>query len=82
MEPTPEFRKQQFLEMIELPELVLYSEPAHDGLKEQADEAVHAEDGSRGLEFVVYVESLACFGVQVTGAWIAGFGEEGGTDMP
>ena len=82
MKPTPQSRKHQVPERIELPELVGFVGPDGEGLQEQAHESADAEDSARGLEFIIHVENLACFGVQVTGAWIAGFGEEGGTDMP
>ena len=82
MNPTPELRKQRLLEMLELPELLLHTEPGNDGLREPAEEVLPAEDGTRALDFLVHVANLGCFGIKVEGSFIPGFYYEGGETMP
>ena len=82
MERPPEFLEQLDLDAIELPELVVFGDPAEDRSRVRTPAVEYPKDGARGLEFIIHVANLARFGVQVTGAWIAGFEEEGGTDMP
>ncbi len=82
MEPTPGFRKQFYLEAIELPELVVFGDTAEDGPREQTPAVENPQDGAGAVDFVVHVGNLACFGIQVTGPWSARSGEEGGANMP
>ena len=82
MEPTPEIRKPVHLEAIELPDLIEFGDPAEDGSEEQTPAVANPKDVGRGVDFVVYVENLGCFGVEVKVSRSNGFKDEGGGAMP
>ena len=82
MNPTPEFRKQRYLEAIELPELGGHGELGEDGRRNEAHAVANPRDGAPSLDFAVHVEDIGWFGVQVKGIRSAGFEYAGGETMP